>query len=164
MSRLVLRGLALVVALLGAGAALAAAPLPVDLTDPRTGQSVRLTAGPKALHVVFFATWCPPCIDELDRLDELEARWAGRGYRLIVVSVPTRQTASRLAAFATEHDPPGEMLFDTNGTMTQSWGAGELPTHVIVDANGAEVLRAKGLGPSVEEALDRLLGRRGQRP
>ena len=32
---------------------------------------VVLEAGPPALHVVFFATWCPVCVDELDRLARL---------------------------------------------------------------------------------------------
>ena len=50
-----------------AGAPVRAAGLPVELIDPRLDRAVELQAGDAALHVVFFATWCPPCVDELER-------------------------------------------------------------------------------------------------
>ena len=40
------------------------------LTDPTTGKPVAVEPGARALHLVFFATWCPTCVDELARLGE----------------------------------------------------------------------------------------------
>ena len=64
---------ALILLLAAAGGA-SAAGLPVALQDPNSGYEVELKAGAPALHLVFFATWCPPCVKELGRLAELEAR------------------------------------------------------------------------------------------
>ena len=97
------------VALLLLGGGTAAAQLPLTFERPSDGRPVELTAGAPALHVVFFATWCPECVDELDRLADLEARWNGRGYRLVLVAVPTRHTAERLRKFAQDRMPPGEL-------------------------------------------------------
>ena len=114
------------------------------------------------MHLVFFATWCPPCVEELDRLGELHARWEGRGYRLVLVGVNRRQTADRLNRFARGRSLPGRLLFDASGGAGRSLGADELPTHIVLDAKGNEVLRASGLDDEVELAIERLMksGRR----
>ena len=128
------------------------------LEDPRTGKVEQIAAGAKALHLVFFATWCPDCVEELDKLRDLEARWADRGYKLVLVAVKTRQTADRLAEFVTENNPPGRLLFDVKGEAAREWKADRLPTHVVLDASSAEVARASELNGSIDEALGGLLG------
>ena len=134
----------------------------IRLEDPRTGDEVTVEAGAAALHVVFFATWCPPCVAELDRLSELKARWGDRSYRLVIVAVETRHTASRLADFADGRDFPGEFLFDADGRAERTWNAAELPTHIVFDASGNETARSGALDDGIETALDRLLSvRRG---
>jgi thiol-disulfide isomerase/thioredoxin len=111
------------------------------------------------LHLVFFATWCPTCVDELVRLGELEARWGGQGYRLVIVAVRARQSADRLADFVNEQHPPGRVLFDAKGEAESVWKAERLPTHVVIDASGREVARASGLDGEVERALAELLAK-----
>ncbi len=161
MNRRTLPALALVLLCFGAALAAPAA----QLQDPETGRPIALPVGAKALHLVFFATWCPMCIDELTDLSELEARWSGEGYRLVIVAVRTRHDAARLAEFIADERPPGRLLFDFEGAMEQRWGARRLPTHVVLDANGKEVARSNALGPQIEAALERLLDvRRGRKP
>ena len=136
------------------GAPLAAA----TLQDPRTGRAAVLAPGAKALHLVFFATWCPVCVDELDELRDLEARWADHGYKLVVVAVRTRQTAERLAEFAKENRPAGRLLFDAKGEAEREWKASRLPTHVVLDAKGGEVARSNELDEKIEQAIGMLVG------
>ena len=136
-----------------------------QLVDPGSGNSVPLPMGTKATHLVFFATWCPECVEELPELAELEANWTGRGYRLVIIAVKTRHDASRLAGFLDDERPPGKLLFDSTGAAEKHWGASRLPTHVVLDGKGKEVARATDLTPDVERALERLLDPRGgQRP
>jgi thiol-disulfide isomerase/thioredoxin len=152
--------------LLAVSAPIAAAPsapvrLPAGLVDPESGGSVTLEAGSPALHVVFFATWCPPCVEELPRLVELENRWKGRGYRLVLVAVATRQKAERLGAFKKEREVPGQLLFDVDGRLEREWQAAQLPTHLLLNAEGHEVLRKGALDAEFEAAVERSLVRRG---
>lgn len=136
----------------------AAAPLPVTLADPRNGRPVELRAGAKALHIVFFATWCPPCVSELDRLAAFEARARSKGYRLVLVAVQTRHTRERLADFIDKRRPPGELLHDAEGIAGRAFGAEQLPLHVVLDSGGAVVQRSGALDGAVEQAIERLLG------
>jgi len=130
---------------------------PLPLLDPATGETVRLEPGPAALHVVFFATWCPACIDELDRLANLEARWTDRDYRLVLVAVRTRQEPDRLRRFLDEHQPPGRLLLDGDGRAEQALAPEGMPTHVVFDADGREAARSAALDAVLEGAIDALL-------
>lgn len=130
------------------------------LEDPVAGKPVVVAPGARALHLVFFATWCPDCVAELTPLGGLEARWGEQGYRLVIVAVRTRQTADRLADFIEEEQPPGRLLFDANGEAESAWNAKQLPTHVVLDASGHEVARSNKLDGKVQTAIADLLAKR----
>ena len=91
--------------------------------------------------------------EELDKLAELQARWEERGYRLVLVAVRARHTEDRLARFAAERQPPGELLYDSTGTVAQTLQADGLPTHVLFDAEGALVHRSQALDEGFLDAL-----------
>ncbi len=140
-----------------AGVPALAAPLPLDLLDPRTGKSVRVAPGPKALHVVFFATWCSPCTAELEGLADLETRWRDGGYRLVLVAVASRHTAERLARHAGEHELPGQLLYDASGAAEAALHADGLPAHIVFDAAGKEVARSGALDDQIRDAVAQLV-------
>jgi len=125
----------------------------LQLEDPLTGEQVDLDDRATVHHVVFLATWCSPCLDELDRLADLEDRWGDRGYRLTLVAVRTRHTSERLARFVKNRRPPGRLLFDADGVAEKRMRASQLPTHLLFDANGGELLRANSVN-DVEQVID----------
>ena len=140
----------------------AGSPFPLSLEDPLTGKQVRLEPSARLLHVVFIATWCPVCVDELEALAELEARWEERGYRLVLVAVKTRHTSERLARFAERQRLPGRFLFDSEGQAEFALGARDLPMHLLLDSEGRELVRAATLDEGIEAEVARLLsGGRG---
>jgi len=131
---------------------------PITLQDPASGRDVRVQPGAPALHLVFFAQWCPPCRDEIAALGEFQARWGERGYRLVIVGVQARQTGDKLARFAADNETPGEMLFDARGAAQAAYKADRLPTHVVLDANGREVARSGSFDDTVRGAVEGLVG------
>jgi thiol-disulfide isomerase/thioredoxin len=128
------------------------AVLPVSLVDVQTGAAVELGPGPKVLHVVVFATWCPPCEDELPRLAEWEARFGGAGYRLAVVALARRQTRERLLRFARDSRPAGSLFLDASGELEKALGVEGIPAHFLIDGEGRVRLRAGSLA-EVDVAL-----------
>ena len=127
------------------------------LQEPGSGDEVRVETGSPVLHLVFFAIWCPPCQEELRALGDLSARWSERGYRLVLVGVKNRQSADRLARFMSDNALPGELLYDADGSVQARLGAEQLPTHILFDAAGRELLRAGGLDEGVAEAVETAL-------
>jgi len=143
----------------GSGSA-GAGELPVRLDDPVGAGEVTVEAGAPLLHVVFFATWCPPCLDELDPLADLRDRWSEHGYRLVLVAVQARHTPERLARFAGERSLPGTLLFDSDGRAAKAFGADQLPTHLLYDEAGEQLLRAASLDQGVAERVEQLFRKR----
>ena len=139
------------------GSAAETLPRSMTLTDPLTGKSVALEAGAPLLHLVFFATWCPPCRNELPRLAELEARWRDGGYRLVLVAVPTRQSVERLRGFHETGQAPGELLFDSLGLLQAALGADQIPAHVLLDARGSVLLHGPALDSQIEAKIQEVL-------
>jgi len=153
------RGFVALLFLAGSGLA-GAGELPVKLDDPVGSGEVTVEAGAPLLHVVFFATWCPPCLDELDQLGDLRDRWSEHGYRLVLVAVQARHTPARLARFAGERSLPGTLLYDSDGRGAKELGADQLPTHLLYDETGQQLLRAASLDQGVEERVEQLFRKR----
>lgn len=163
-----LRVLALMLVTICAGAAATAgdgapAALPLSLIDPRTGDVVELQSGAALLHLVFFATWCPPCRDELPRLTELDTRWGNGGYRLVLVAVAARQSTERLREFVDSANIGGEVLFDSSGQAQKTFGATQLPTHVVIDEHGTALVRAPSLSAEIESVIESVMMERMRR-
>lgn len=135
-------------------------PLPLQLTDPVKGTTVQVGAGARLTHLVFFATWCPPCLAEMARLQELESTWGRQGYRLVLVAVAARQTAERMRSFVEHESPPGQVLLDADGAVQRAAGVGDLPAHLLLGPDGTIFLRAGALADGVVPEVERRLGLR----
>ena len=123
----------------------AMAEFSLSLMDPVAGRNVTIEPGAEALHIVFFATWCPACLEELETLRDVEARWGDRGYRLVLVAVKTRHSPERLVNFVRDDQPPGEVLLDERGAAEKALSVSMLPEHLLFDRMGREVARSDNL-------------------
>lgn len=123
-------------------------PLP-DLSLPclGSGRQLRLAAlrGPAVVNL--WASWCPPCREELPALQRYADRAAGTVHVLGVVTMDDPGRAAGLAAdlgvtFPSVTDPTQQVL--------KALPAKGLPATVLVDANGR--IRHVHNGPPLAEA------------
>ena len=108
----------------------------LEAVDPVTGAAVALDPSQGPMHVVFIATWCRPCMEQLPKLIDLEDRWKPDGYRLFLVAVETRQTADRLRELLAQGPLPGRLVFDAKGAVAAAFGAATIPAQALVDRSG----------------------------
>ena len=94
----------------------------------------------KPLLVNLWATWCVPCIKELPTLDALAARDAGK---LQVVLVNEDLEGARVVTPFLQKHPLKNVKpwLDTANALMIPTKVGSLPTTILYDANGKEVLR-----------------------
>jgi peroxiredoxin len=92
----------------------------------------------------FWATWCPPCQEEVPSLSRLNALMTGKEFRMVTVSIDEGGSNAVESFFRmTGYRLP--TLLDTGGTVGKIYGITGVPETYILDRHG--VIRKKFVGP-----------------
>jgi len=114
-------------------------------------QVTRASFGGKLLVLNFWATWCPPCIEELPSLNEFQRRLADSGVVVLGVSVDTNGNAYRQflqkagIGFLTARDP--------EANISSEYGTFKFPETYVIDQNGKVVQKHIGARNWADEQL-----------
>lgn len=91
----------------------------------------------KILVVNFWATWCPPCVEEMPELVELQNEMAARNVQIIGIGI---DSAENISEFSRKHNIDYPLyIAGTSGTeLSKQLGnqVGALPFTVIIDSDG----------------------------
>lgn len=118
-------------------------PLPVEQLAGFAGGPARALddyAG-TPLVVNFWASWCPPCIEEMPDLDAVAQRAGGR---LAVLGVNRADDAEAARQLADELDVSYDLALDEDDSLFAAVEAFGMPTTLFVDAGGTIVHRRTG--------------------
>ncbi|RME00694.1 MAG: hypothetical protein D6812_09305 [Deltaproteobacteria bacterium] len=121
-----------------------------------SGKIVRLSDFRGSVVVLnFFATWCPPCKEEMPSLQKLHDTLDGEHFKLIVVSEDNDKGA--LERYLAQHGFRMNVLLDQTGLAHTLYQITGYPETFILDASGTIV--EKYIGPrdwAAPEVLERL--------
>lgn len=102
----------------------------------------------------FFATWCPPCVQEHPELVRFaESQEQAGGAEL--VTVINNDDPGTVQAFFAANGGGWPVLTDPDGSVYVSFGVAKVPETWIVDPNG--VVRARFISQVTAEGLQRTL-------
>jgi cytochrome c biogenesis protein CcmG, thiol:disulfide interchange protein DsbE len=112
----------------------------------------RLTGRPTVLNL--WASWCPPCKEELPAFSRLST--AARG-KLRVVGVASKDIPGRSAEYAADSGMTFPSLQDESGTLLRALRRSALPATVLLTADGsvADVYQGPPLTDTTLRALVR---------
>lgn len=103
--------------------------------------------------ISLWATWCVPCLKELDAINEVYEDWQDEtGVELIAISVDDSRTVNRVRPMINGKDWDYEILLDTNNDLKRALGASTVPLTLIVKDNKI-VHRHSGYSPGAEFEL-----------
>jgi cytochrome c biogenesis protein CcmG, thiol:disulfide interchange protein DsbE len=106
----------------------------------------------------FWATWCPPCIEETPSLVVMQERLKTKGVTVLAVSVDADETAYR--RFLKEHGVSLLTVRDPDQKTSNLYGTFKFPETYVIDRSG--VMRRKFIGavdwtePEITDFLSRL--------
>src|SRR5699024_1639439 len=108
---------------------------PAKLSDFR-GQKVMLN---------FWATWCPPCRDEIPDMQAFHEDH-GDDVAVLAVNLASEETSvNNVASFLEEYGVEFTVLKDVDTSVAIAYGAMALPTTYIIDRDG--MVFNKAIGP-----------------
>lgn len=112
----------------------------------------------KVVVLNFWATWCPPCIEEMPSLVEMQHRLKGKGVEVFAVSVDADQSAYQ--NFLKAHNVNLLTVRDPDQKSSNLYGTFKFPETYIIDRHG--FLRRKFVGavdwgqPEIVDYLSKL--------
>ena len=96
----------------------------------------------KVVLLNFWASWCPPCRDELPSLELLEAALEPQNFK--VVALNYRETDAALKRFLEQMPSSLNIVRDADGAAARAFGAKVFPTSVLLKRDGTAAFTVVG--------------------
>ncbi len=114
----------------------------------------------KILFLNFWATWCPPCLEEMPAMEKLYQRYKSQGFSVLALSVDT-EGEMVVTPFLQEHKLTFPVAYDTKMKAAEVYQLRALPTTYLINREGQIVAMALGPrawnGPDAHTFIESLL-------
>jgi peroxiredoxin len=120
--------------------------------------SENLGKGPTVL--LFWATWCRPCKQELKEYKGIFESYQEKGIRVLIISEDNSKTQSQVKPFIKSNDYKFTALLDPTGEVLKSYDGVSLPYSVVLDSSGKVQKTFRGKIRDIDELsslLEKLL-------
>ena len=114
----------------------------------------------KVVLVNFWATWCPPCREEIPSMMKLNQAMQGKNFQMLAISIDEGGRDAVLQFFQ-QSGAQLPALLDTDGKISRRYGTTGVPETFIVDKKG--IIRKKVVGgmdwshPEVIQFLEQMM-------
>tara|TARA_A100001015_G_scaffold240954_1_gene274907 strand:- start:1252 stop:1740 length:489 start_codon:yes stop_codon:yes gene_type:complete len=107
--------------------------------------------------ISFWATWCIPCINELDAINEVISEWNKKeDITVLAISTDDSRSKKRVRPLINGKDWIFDIIFDTNQEFKRAMGVVGIP-HTIVTYKSKIIHRRIGYTPGEEEDLFKVI-------
>ncbi len=96
----------------------------------------------KIIFLLFWATWCMPCREEMASIKKLYNEFKDRDF--IILAVDHKEEAKKVKAFQKEFKLNFPILLDSEGKVGFRYGVRLLPTAYLIDREGYFIGMALG--------------------
>jgi thiol-disulfide isomerase/thioredoxin len=111
-------------------------------------------------HVVlvdFWASWCGPCEQSFPWLRAMDARFAGKGLRIVAINLDKKHEAAE--GFLQRHVAPFTVAFDPLGKTAEAFQVPGMPTSFLIDPEGKILYSHVGFDPKKTGDLEALIAK-----
>lgn len=122
---------------------------PLEKTAPVTLSALHQKS---PVLLIFWATWCPSCVDEIPALNEIRSQYSEDQLQLLAVNV--QESREQIAAFAKKHPMQYPILLDETGDVAARYGLVGLPASVLLAKGGEILYYGFSLPPNLDQWLE----------
>ncbi|XRG80074.1 TlpA disulfide reductase family protein [Rossellomorea sp. GAMAL-10_SWC] len=109
----------------------------------------------KKVILNFWATWCPPCQDEIPALEKFHQEHKGIEMIGVADYIGEKKDLNFIKNFVNKNSMNYRILIDENGDNFRKYGVISIPTTYFINPNGEVVF--KQIGPLTEKQLNAFL-------
>jgi len=106
----------------------------IDLLDVDGQRFRRDNFSNKVTLINFWATWCPPCVEEIPSLNRLQQAMQGQPFELI--SINYAEDPVTVSAFMRKVNVEFPVLMDITGEYARRWNVITYPSTFVLDTRG----------------------------
>lgn len=126
--------------------------------DGKTVKTEHLTDDGKPVIIAFFATWCKPCLRELEVINDLYDDWREEtGVTMYIVSIDQGQDIKKVKPLVDGNGWEYRVLLDPNGEFKRAMNVQTVPHMFVIDSNGKTVYNHTGYTEGSEKEIRKLL-------
>lgn len=108
--------------------------------------------------ISFWATWCKPCIRELNAINDMYIDWQEEtGVKLVAISIDDSRLSSKVRPFITSQGWEYEIYLDENSELRRALNVNNIPHTFLLDGKGNIVWQHNGYFPGDEDHLYELV-------
>jgi len=118
----------------------------LDVRDAKTGQSIDVSQlKGKVVFVNFWASWCPPCKEEMPSIEALH-RDLVKNDAFLMVTILYKDDAKTVTDYMSANSYTFPLFTDNDGISAKRYGVTRVPETYLIDKKG--VMRKRVIGPA----------------
>ncbi len=114
-----------------------------------------LLAANKAVLLNFWATWCPPCREEIPDLIKLQKKYEGQPFT--VVGIDVGESSDRVTAFAEKVGINYMLLLDSDSRVAEKYKVVGIPTSLLVSRDGKILGKYHAVTPQMTSDVEKAM-------
>jgi len=109
----------------------------IKTLDGKVFNTKNITNDTNAIIISFWATWCKPCIQELNSISEVYDEWQEEtGVKLVAISIDNSRTSIKVKPLVNGEEWDYEVYLDENGDFKRAMGVNMVPHTFILNGKG----------------------------
>jgi peroxiredoxin len=114
----------------------------------------------KPVVISFWATWCKPCIRELNAINDEYVDWVDEtGLKLVAISIDDTRQSSKVRPFVASQGWEYEVYLDENSELRRALNVNNIPHTFLLNGKGEIVWQHNGYLPGDEDHLHELVAK-----
>ncbi len=111
----------------------------------------------KVVIVNFWATWCPPCLVEMPRLEKEVWRKYKTSTDFVMIAIAREQSEQEIAGFKKENSFSFPMAADPKREAYRLFGSGGIPRSYVVGTDGQILYQSVGYNPAEFDQMKKVV-------